>query len=150
MAKRAILAPMPLMRIAAVLLLAFACSAEDRTAELRKVLANQTAAWNRQDLPAFMETYWRSPELTFFSADTITKGWESTLERYQRKYQSNGKDMGQLSFTDEGIEMLGSDAAVVTARWQLIMPDGKKLEGLTTIICKRMRDGWKIVHDHSS
>jgi hypothetical protein len=30
------------------------------------------------------------------------------------------------------------------------MPDGKKLEGLTTILCKRMREGWRIVHDHSS
>jgi ketosteroid isomerase-like protein len=66
------------------------------------------------------------------------------------KYQGEGKQMGQLSFSDEKIEMLARDAAVVTARWHLSMADGQKLEGLTTVICRHSRDGWKIVHDHSS
>ena len=58
--------------------------------------------------------------------------------------------MGKLSFTDENVQMLVSDAALVTARWHLEMKDGKKLEGLTTLLCKRLKEGWRIVHDHSS
>lgn len=117
---------------------------------LRKMLDDQTAAWNRGDLEAFMQGYWHSPEVTFFSGDTIVKGWELTLQRYRDRYQSGGKEMGKLSFSDEKIDMLGPDAAVVIARWHLQMSDGKKLEGLTTLLCKRTQEGWRIVHDHSS
>lgn len=117
---------------------------------LRQMLDDQTAAWNRGDLQGFMKGYWHSSDVTFFSGDTIIKGWESTLARYQNRYQSSGKEMGKLGFSDENIEMLGPDAAMVTARWHLEMSDGKKLEGLTTLLCKRMKGGWRIVHDHSS
>lgn len=117
---------------------------------LRQMLDDQTEAWNRGDLQAFMQGYWHSPEVTFFSGDTIIKGWDATLARYQNRYQTSGKQMGKLSFSDEAIEMLGTDAAMVTARWHLEMPDGKKLEGLTTLLCRRMKEGWRIVHDHSS
>ena len=117
---------------------------------LRQTLDDQTAAWNRGDLEGFMKGYWHSPDVTFFSGDTIIKGWESTLARYKNRYQSSGKEMGKLSFSDENIEMLGPDAAMVTARWHLDMSDGKKLEGLTTLLCKRTKEGWRIVHDHSS
>ena len=136
--------------LAAVLILTSISVAQIGDADLRKILDSQTAAWNRGDLVAFMQGYWHSPDVTFFSGDTITKGWEPTLERYRKKYQSAGKDMGQLSFSDEKIDMVGSNTAVVTARWHLQMTDGKTLEGLTTLLCKRLPEGWRIVHDHSS
>jgi|SRR5579859_5174073 len=132
-----------------ILVVSFAAPAQT-PAGLRKMLDDQTAAWNRGDLEAFMQGYWHSPEVTFFSGDTIVNGWEPTLQRYRDRYQSGGKEMGKLSFSNEKIEMLGSDAAVVTARWHLEMSDGKKLEGLTTLLCKREQEGWRIVHDHSS
>ena len=117
---------------------------------LRQILDDQTAAWNRGDLAGFMQGYWHSYDVTFFSGDQIIKGWEPTLQRYRDKYQGAGKEMGKLSFTDENVQMLVSDAALVTARWHLEMKDGKKLEGLTTLLCKRLKEGWRIVHDHSS
>lgn len=117
---------------------------------LRQLLDDQVSAWNRGDLLGFMQGYWRSPKVTFFSGDTIIRGWEPTLQRYRNKYQGAGKELGALSFTNEKIQMLGTDAALVTARWHLAMSDGKKLEGLTTLLCKRLPQGWRIVHDHSS
>ena len=139
----------PIVSCALVGLLSLALAAQTAP-DLRKLLDDQTAAWNRGDLTAFMQGYWHSPEVTFFSGDTIVKGWESTLQRYRDRYQSSGKEMGKLSFSDENIEMLGADAAMVTARWHLQMADGKRLEGLTTLLCRRMPEGWRIVHDHSS
>jgi len=134
-----------------LVMLAMAMSLSGQTPPgLRQMLDDQTAAWNRGDLVAFMQGYWHSPEVTFFSGDTIIQGWESTLARYQNRYQSSGNEMGKLSFSDEKTEMIGADAALVTARWHLEMSDGKKLEGLTTLLCKRMNGNWKIVHDHSS
>jgi beta-aspartyl-peptidase (threonine type) len=138
--------------VAFVLLFGFVASAQQKHVDqdLRKMLDQQTAAWNRGDLEGFMQGYWHSPDLTFYSGDTINHGWEETLRRYRRRYQSGGAQMGILTFTDEQLDMFGGDAAVVSARWHLSMPNGEKREGLTTIVCKRMKDGWKIVHDHSS
>jgi len=118
--------------------------------QVRKLLDDQTAAWNRGDLVGFMHGYDNSSELTFFSGDNIAKGWDATLARYRQRYQGEGKEMGHLSFTDAEIQVLGPSSAVFTARWHLAMTNGKKLEGLTTVICKLTKDGWKIVHDHSS
>jgi ketosteroid isomerase-like protein len=122
---------------------------------IKHLLLSQVEAWNHGKLDAFMEGYWHSPDLTFFSGDTVTRGWEPTLVRYRQRYQAEGKEMGKLEFQDLKIDLLSRRSAVVTGKWQLTMgntktSDGKKPHGLFTLIFKRMPDGWKIVHDHTS
>src|SRR5947208_1960375 len=80
---------------------------------IEKVLTDQDAAWNRGDLEGFMKGYWHSPELTFYSGDTPRQGWDETIARYRQRYQGEGKEMGQLTFSDLNIELLGADAALV-------------------------------------
>ena len=120
-----------------------------QVAPVQQVLQQQQAAWNRGDLEAFMAGYWNSPELTFFSAEK-TAGWQATLERYRKRYQTGGREMGKLEFSDLQIVALGPDAAFVRGSWKLSMSDGKTPHGLFTLVFRRFRDGWKIVHDHSS
>ena len=97
-----------------------------------------------------MQGYRKSPDLTFYSGGTITSGWEATLARYRKRYQSEGKEMGRLDFPEEAIDLLGPDAALVRGRWRLALSGGKEMSGLTTVILKRLPEGWRIVHDHSS
>jgi len=120
------------------------------TSAVEKTLRQQEGAWNRHDLDGFMTGYWNSPDLTFFSGAKVTSGWQSTLERYRKTYQSEGREMGKLEFSDLRIEPLGSDAAFVRGAWHLTMPDGNMPHGLFTLIFKKFSDGWKIVHDHTS
>ncbi|HEX8892227.1 MAG TPA: hypothetical protein VF783_02830, partial [Terriglobales bacterium] len=63
-------------------------SAQDREARIQAILRSQVEAWNRHDLEAFMAGYWNSPTLTFFSGASETQGWQATLERYRKNYQS--------------------------------------------------------------
>jgi ketosteroid isomerase-like protein len=118
-------------------------------AAVRAVLQAQVEAWNRHDLEGFMAGYWKSPELTFYSGATETRGWEPTLERYRRKYQSAGSSMGILSFSDLKVEPLGSAAAFVRGTFQLAMPDGTQPHGVFTLIFRKFPEGWRIVHDHT-
>jgi beta-aspartyl-peptidase (threonine type) len=117
---------------------------------IRAVLDRQTEAWNRGDLEGYMQGYWKSPDLTFYSGGAITAGWEATLARYRKRYQSEGKEMGRLDFPGETIELLGPDSAVARGRWRLVTSGGKEAGGLYTVILKRLPEGWRIVHDHSS
>jgi len=127
---------------------------EDQRADLEQgikhVLVSQVEAWNHGKLEAFMQGYWLSPELTFFSGATETRGWEPTLARYRQRYQAEGKEMGKLEFQDLKIDLLSRRSAVVTGKWHLTMSDGKQPHGLFTLIFKHLPYGWRIVHDHTS
>jgi beta-aspartyl-peptidase (threonine type) len=113
------------------------------------VLDRQAEAWNRGDLEGYMEGYWKSAQLTFYSGGNTVSGWQATLERYRKRYQSEGREMGHLTFSDLKIEMLGSESAFVRGRWHLKQSNGEA-GGLFTLIFKRFSKEWKIVHDHTS
>ncbi len=118
--------------------------------DIKQLLLTQTEAWNKGDLESFMAGYWHSPALTFFSGGDVATGWQAALERYQRRYQGTGKEMGRLEFQDLSIDLLSADAAVVTGRWRLTMSNGQTPHGLFTLIVKRAQGSWHIVHDHTS
>ena len=122
---------------------------------IKHLLLSQVEAWNHGNLEGFMQGYWHSPDLTFFSGGTETRGWEPTLARYRQRYQAEGKEMGKLEFQKLNIDLLSRRSAVVTGEWHLTFsegktPDGKQPHGLFTLVFKRLPAGWKIVHDHTS
>jgi beta-aspartyl-peptidase (threonine type) len=116
---------------------------------IQKVLDDQDAAWNKGDLEGFMAGYWKSDELTFFSGKDVVKGWNATLERYKKRYQAEGKEMGKVTFSEIKIGVLGPESAVVRGRFKLVSSK-ETAQGLFTLIFKKTADGWKIVHDHTS
>jgi ketosteroid isomerase-like protein len=125
-------------------------------AAIRAAIAAQVEAWNRADIPAFMETYEHSPETTFIGAN-IGRGYEKILERYQKNY-STREQMGSLTFNDLEVRMLpGScgqaEFAVVTGRFHLERTqkgESKKDDGIFSLVWRKGPQGWKIVLDHTS
>lgn len=119
----------------------------DTQADIRAVMDMQVEAWNRGDIEAFLEGYWKSPDLLFASRGTFSRGWDPLLERYRKSYPE-GK-MGRLSFDDLVIRELGRDSAWVTGFWRLEMEDASP-HGAFTLLFRRTEDGWRIIHDHTS
>ena len=117
-------------------------------AEIRSVLQAQQEAWNRGDIDAFMNGYARSDSIVLISDDTVTRGWQSALQRYKIKYRSRAK-MGKLRFSDLNIEPLGDNAALVFGGWALKRATGI-VQGHFTLVFQRLPEGWRIVHDHTS
>ena len=115
---------------------------------IRQVMDEQTAAWNRGDIDGFMHGYWNSPNLTFISGNNVTKGWQPTLERYKKSYNSREK-MGVLSFTDLEITLTGKDSAVVLGRFTLVREKDKPT-GMFTLNFRKFKEGWRIIIDHTS
>ena len=113
------------------------------------VLEEQVRAWNRGDLEAFMEGYWRSPELVFTSGGRLQRGWQTTLDRYRQTYGESPETMGRLSFSDLEVHPLGPESAWVLGRWALT-GDGGERGGVFTLVLRRIDAGWVIVHDHTS
>jgi uncharacterized protein (TIGR02246 family) len=133
--------------ICLIMLVSAADPAKDKAA-IQRVLDDQTAAWNKGDLPGFMKGYLDSEELSFFSGDKKTKGWKATLERYQKRYQGD-EEMGTLSFEEMSIELLGDDHALVRGRYRLKFKN-ETPTGIFTLVMRKTPAGWRIIHDHTS
>lgn len=115
------------------------------------VLHAQQAAWNAGDVEAFVRAgYWRSSELTFFSGGDVTHGYDETLARFTRRYATGDAEMGRLAFDDLETVWQNADAAVVRGTWHLDFERRDDVGGLFTLFLRRLDDGWRIVHDHTS
>ena len=122
---------------------------DTRIAEaVRAVLDAQVAAWNRGDIDGFMDGYMRGPDTIFISGDSMTRGWQTVLDRYKKSYDSREK-MGTLAFLEIDIKPLNADAAIAFGRWQLTRAADAP-HGRFTLIFRRTREGWRIMHDHTS
>ena len=115
---------------------------------VQTVLDAQVEAWNRGDIEGFMDGYARSPDITFISDNNFTRGWQTVHDRYQKNYDSRDK-MGTLTFSDLETKLLSNDAAVTIGRWHLQLANSQP-HGRFTLIFRRTKQGWRIVHDHTS
>jgi ketosteroid isomerase-like protein len=111
------------------------------------LMNEQVAAWNSGDIEGFMGGYWNSDKLVFVSSN-VTRGWQPTLDRYKKGYDTRAK-MGTLSFSGLEITVLSKDAAVVLGSWELKRQNDNP-KGKFTLIFRKFKDGWRIVHDHTS
>ena len=123
-------------------------SRPDITLEISAVLKMQQDAWNRGDIDAFMNGYSRSDETLFVSGDDVTRGWQKVLDRYKKKY-SDRAEMGTLTFSNLEITPLSNDSAVALGSWKLNRANDQP-HGRFTLIFRRLPEGWRIVHDHTS
>jgi ketosteroid isomerase-like protein len=115
---------------------------------IRSVLDAQRDAWNRGDIEGYMDGYDRSNDIIFISGDNLTRGWQTVLDRYKKNYDTREK-MGVLTFSDLEIGLVNENTAVVIGRWSLKRVNDEP-HGRFTLIFKRTKKGWKIVHDHTS
>jgi uncharacterized protein (TIGR02246 family) len=120
----------------------------DHSHEIRAVLTEQQAAWNRGDIPAFLEGYWNSPELTFAGSDGIVRGYDGLLERYRKTYPDKAR-MGELEFAGLEIRSLGPDSALVVGHWHLARTVGDA-GGVFSLVFHKFPVGWRIIHDRTS
>ena len=133
-----------------VLLFAVPLLAATPAEQIRALLDQQVADWNRGDVPAFMRGYDDSPETTYIS-NTVLKGYQRVLERYRVRYPTR-ENMGTLRFSDIEIRLLGSDYAYAVGRFHLERPAsaGGEASGLFSLILRQTPRGWKIILDHTS
>lgn len=127
---------------------AFQGTKEADRAAITAVLAEQQAAWNRGNVEAFLQGYWRSPELTFSGNTGISRGWDAVLARYKKNYPDRSA-MGKLDFSQLEFRFLGPDAALVLGHWHLAREKGDA-GGVFSLVWQRFPEGWRIVHDHTS
>lgn len=127
---------------------AFAQKANDRQ-EVLKVLARQNENWNKGDIKAFMEDYWKSDSLMFIGKNGVIYGWKATLERYNKTYPDLAT-MGTLKFDIQKTDFHSPTTCWVLGKWHLTRPEKGDAGGFFTLILKKIGGKWLIVSDHTS
>ena len=114
-----------------------------------QVLTTQTAAWNRGDIPGFMQGYWQSDSLVFIGRKGPTYGWQPTLANYQKNYP-DAAAMGQLDFSGLRVALLAPGAAQVVGHWHLARPAAGDLQGYFLLVLRQIDGKWLVVADHTN
>jgi len=126
--------------------IAFGQSADEKA--IRKILYEQTLAWNRGDLDEFMKGYWNNDSLMFIGKSGVTYGYQNTLMNYKKNY-SNADEMGTLLFNLLKVQRLSPEYYFVVGKWNLKRNAGD-IGGHYNLLFKKIKGQWVIIADHSS
>lgn len=121
---------------------------QNEVEKIKALMKVQSEAWNRQDLEAFMTTYWKSDSLMFIGKNGVTYGWQATLDNYKKGYPDKAA-MGQLEFNLLEFKLLAKGVYLVIGKWHLTRTIGD-LQGHFSLTMKKIDGEWKIIADHSS
>jgi len=124
--------------------------ARDITADVAAIRATIDAsqiAWNNGDLEGFMESYWKSDSLQFYSKRGRNSGWQATLEGYKKTYSDRAL-MGNLHFDILSVSPIAEEAYIVLGKYTVTRKDGT-LDGAFTLIFKQKDGKWVAVYDHT-
>ncbi len=131
-------------------LVAITLGAQNQKTELDEVrleMQKQVEAWNKGDIYAFMESYWRNDSLKFISTAGITYGWQQTTARYLKGYPSK-EAMGVLKFTILDAMQLSENGSFIIGKWEL--EKEKPAGGHFSLLWKKIDGKWRIIVDHTS
>ncbi len=126
------------------------CSTSDENQDKEEILAVmkfQEKAWSNNDLKGFMKGYWKSDSLKFYGSNGLTKGWQQTLDNYNKGYPTK-EHSGALTFKINDISKIKNDSYWVMGEYYLKRKIGDA-NGIFMIIFKKINGEWKIVADTS-
>ncbi len=141
--RRLIILPLFLISI-----MTFAQSNKKDEISIRKLLDQQTKAWNKGDIEGFMQGYWKNDSLMFIGKTGINWGWQKTLDNYKKSYPDT-VSMGKLSFDIILVKNLSPEYYYVVGKWMLKRSIGD-LRGYYNLLLRKINDQWFIITDHSS
>lgn len=133
-----------------------AATVGDDVAAIHQVLDRQQAAWNRGDVPDFMQGYKDAPDTTFVGT-SVRKGYRTILASYRKHYATKAQ-MGQLTFSAIDVRLLPdthgeAHYAIVTGRFHLDRSahgEAARDDGVFSLFWEHTTAGWKIILDHTS
>jgi hypothetical protein len=136
--------------VVSIFLLSISCTTTNQERdkkEIMTILNLQQKAWSQNDLVGFMEGYWKSDSLFFYSGAQLKNGWQQTLNSYQKNYPDIAST-GNLKFKIAKIAPIDSESYFVMGEYILTRQVGNA-NGTFMIIFKKINGEWKIIADSS-
>lgn len=134
-----------------LLLLLLACTfngfsqstSDNEIKAINKVLKKQRIAWSNNDMEGYMDAYWKSDSLQFYSSHGVINGWDATFDRYEKAYPTEAH-RGKLSYKINAVTQIGNGAYYVLGEYH-IKRDAGNASGIFMLVMKLIKGEWKIV-----
>lgn len=134
-----------------IALLAFGKGHAQQSAAEKEIVASMndaTSKWNSGDLNGYMALY--DPTATMMTPGGRV-GIDSIRRIYVVHYFQGGHPKQELAYDTYQLTMLGANYALLTGRFILKANDKlPERHGSFSLTMVHRKDGWKILHDHSS
>ncbi len=117
--------------------------------QITEQLERAAADWNQGDLDGFLSDYAPESTTTFIDGRRARRGIDFIRKNYAPRFEP-GARRDSLHFEEIEARPLGPTFALVTARFILERGGNLTASGPFTLILERRREGWRILHDHSS
>lgn len=122
--------------------------AADPEKEIYDEVNRAVDAWNRHDLDGYLDSFWRSDSLVVVVEGETVRGWDLLSKALHTGYP-NPSEMGSLTLDRVQVQMLSPDLGVALT-WDTISFPKKKEFGTSTIVMKKLPEGWRVVVMHTS
>jgi uncharacterized protein (TIGR02246 family) len=122
--------------------------ASDPEKEIYDEVNRAVDAWNRHNLDGYLDTFWRSDSLMVVVEGETVRGWDLLSKALHTGYP-DPSEMGSLTLDRVQVQMLSSDLGVALT-WDTVSFPKKKEFGTSTIVMKKLPEGWRVVVMHTS
>ena len=95
-----------------------------------------------------MQGYAKSDTTRFASGGNVHLGWQTVFDRYRKRY-ADPAAMGVTTFSDLDVKVLSAEVAMAVGRWHQKGAGGEG-SGVFTLVLRKLPEGWRIIHDHTS
>ncbi|NJX15856.1 DUF4440 domain-containing protein [Tamlana crocina] len=116
---------------------------EDDIKAINKVLKKQRIAWSNYNLEEYMDAYWKSDSLKFYSSHGVIEGWYDTFDRYEKAYPTE-KHTGKLSYKINAITPITNNSYYILGEYH-IKRDMGNADGIFMLVVKSINGDWKII-----
>ena len=122
--------------------------AADPEKEIYDEVNRAVDAWNHHNLDGYLDSFWRSDSLVVVVEGETVRGWDLLSKALHLGYP-NPSEMGSLTLDRVQVQMLSSDIGMAVT-WDTVSFPKKKEFGTSTIVMKKLPEGWRVVVMHTS
>ena len=122
--------------------------ATDPEKEIDDEVNRAVDAWNQHNLEGYLDIFSRSDSLVVVVEGETVRGWDLFSKALHTGYP-NPSEMGSLTLDRVQVQMLSSELGVVLT-WDTVSFTKKKEFGTSTIVMKKLAEGWRVILMHTS
>jgi ketosteroid isomerase-like protein len=110
-------------------------------------MKNSEKDWNNGDLDSFMKMYTGASTMMMPAGPV---GINAIRDLYQNHYFNGKMPKQQLRYDELKVTLLGENYALLTGKFTLSGNNLPERSGRYSLVMIYTKEGWKILHDHSS
>lgn len=110
-------------------------------------MKNSENDWNKGDLNSFMKMYTGTSTMMMPAGPV---GLSAIRDLYQDHYFNGNTPKQHLYYDELKVTLLGEDYALLTGKFTLSGNNLPERSGRYSLVMVLTKEGWKILHDHSS